>query len=182
MADGVNSEVHLRCQRSDVAGLRVDLMTKMRGVDSFPVLWDRRTTLAVEGGPEISSLALPDLVASKKTRRDKDWPMLRRLVEANYVQFANEPTNPRVDFWLRELRTPELRAECVERFSKAAEAVRPEREAVAAAIAGDLAATGSAIDAKQARERATDEAYWKPLLRELEVLRHRMARRRRGRR
>ena len=26
-------------------------------------------------------LSLPDLIAAKKTQRDKDWPMIRRLIE-----------------------------------------------------------------------------------------------------
>ena len=29
-------------------------------------------------------MALEDLVSAKKTQRDKDWPMLRRLVDASY--------------------------------------------------------------------------------------------------
>jgi hypothetical protein len=29
-------------------------------------------------------MGLPDLVQAKKTQPDKDWPMIRRLVEVNY--------------------------------------------------------------------------------------------------
>jgi hypothetical protein len=35
-------------------------------------------------GP-IEVLSLPDLVTAKKTQRDKDWPMITRLVEADYA-------------------------------------------------------------------------------------------------
>ena len=40
---------HFRCRRSDVAGLRIDLMSWPRGVDGFKELWKRRTTIEVEG-------------------------------------------------------------------------------------------------------------------------------------
>jgi hypothetical protein len=32
--------VHFRCSRADVAGLRIDLMTKLRGVADFEELWN----------------------------------------------------------------------------------------------------------------------------------------------
>src|SRR6476619_4035433 len=35
--------VHFRCRQPDVAGLRIDVMTQMRGVAPFPELWARRT-------------------------------------------------------------------------------------------------------------------------------------------
>src|SRR5882762_3454280 len=37
--------VHFRCRREDVAGLRIDLMSSLRGVEPFEDLWVRRTTL-----------------------------------------------------------------------------------------------------------------------------------------
>ena len=39
--------VHFRCHNAEAFGMRVDVMTKMRGVESFPKLWTRRTTLSV---------------------------------------------------------------------------------------------------------------------------------------
>ena len=35
-------------------------------------------------------LLFPDLAVSKKAQRAKDWPMLRRLVEVNYLTFREE--------------------------------------------------------------------------------------------
>ena len=55
--------------------MRVDVMSKMRGVDSFAKLWRRRTTIEISGGEKYDLLSLPDLVQAKKTQRDKDWPM-----------------------------------------------------------------------------------------------------------
>ena len=48
------------------------------------------------GGGAVEVLSLPDLAASKKTQRDKDWPMLRRLVEVNYLTHRDQATDPRV--------------------------------------------------------------------------------------
>ena len=81
-------------------------MSVMRGVDAFEELWQRRTTLEYDSGDSLEVVSLPDLVAAKKTQRDKDWPMIRRLVEANYVQNRDDPTNEQIRFWLEESRTP----------------------------------------------------------------------------
>src|SRR3954452_12654152 len=84
--------IHFRCQHPEALQMRVDVMSKMRGVDSFPNLcnlWRRRTTLQIPDGEKCDLLSLSDLVQAKKTQRDKDWPMLRRLVEAHY--FQNQP-------------------------------------------------------------------------------------------
>jgi len=69
--------VHFRCQAPSCAGMRIDVLSKMRGVDNFPELWERRTTVQAEDG-EYEVLSLPDLVRAKKTQRAKDWPMIRR--------------------------------------------------------------------------------------------------------
>lgn len=164
--------IHFRC---GARGLRIDVMSRMRGVDPFPELWRRRTTLAVpnpSGEPlEIDVMALPDLVASKKTQRDKDWPMIRRLLEANYFEFREQPTPARVDFWLQELRTAELLAECVARFPRDAARIESERRLLAAAHAGDLRACEHGLAEEQEAERERDRVYWQPLRAELERLR-----------
>ena len=42
--------IHFRCRHSGALRMRVDIMSKMRGVDSFAKLWKRRTTLRLPGG------------------------------------------------------------------------------------------------------------------------------------
>ena len=61
-------------------GLRVDVMSVLRGVDPFDQLWQRRTTIADDAGNQYDLLSLADLVQAKKTQRDKDWPMIARLL------------------------------------------------------------------------------------------------------
>ncbi|HLG05759.1 MAG TPA: hypothetical protein VI383_06395 [Gemmatimonadales bacterium] len=163
--------VHFRCGD----GLRIDVMSRMRGVGPFPDLWARRTTLMLPGQTgaslEIDVMSLPDLVSSKKTQRDKDWPMIRRLLESNYFEFRERPTPSRVDFWLRELRTPELLVECVAKFPEEAAGKESGRPALIAAREGDVRAIESELAIEQEAERERDRAYWGPLRAELEQLR-----------
>ncbi len=163
--------VHFRCRHAEARGFRVDVMAKLRGVDPFADLWARRTTWELPEDLRVETLSLPDLVASKKTQRDKDWPMVRRLVEANYAQAFSDPTPERIAFWLRELRTPELLVEVARRFPDEARQAAARRQAVAAAQAGDPERVGACLNQEEARERALDRAYWAPLKAELERLR-----------
>ncbi|MEO7520607.1 MAG: hypothetical protein ABIW79_02200 [Gemmatimonas sp.] len=69
--------VHFSIPDESSSPLRVDVMSRMRGVDAFPFLWERRTTIALptgQGDTEVlvDVMALEDLVAAKKTQRDKD--------------------------------------------------------------------------------------------------------------
>ena len=100
-------------------------------------LIDRIGDVATEG-ETIDLLSLPDLVRAKKTQRDKDWPMIRRLVEQSYYSTTVELSAQFAGFWIAELRSPELLIEAVERFPAAAE--QSPRPAVQAALRGDRAA------------------------------------------
>jgi hypothetical protein len=162
--------VHFRCNREDVAELRIDIMSSLRGVAAFEELWQRRTTIETEG-QEVDMLSIEDLVRAKKTQRDKDWPMIRRLVEQSYFGAAVPPPRALVDFWLRELRTPELLLAVASAHPDAATNLVPARLAIAAALRGDVPATNEALGAEEREERRKDREYWEPLKRELEELR-----------
>jgi len=164
--------VHLRCHHGEAAGLRVDLMAVLRGLAPFPELWARRTTLGAEDGTRFELLALADLVTAKKTQRDKDWPMVRRLVEADYAAHSEQATTAQVRFWLREARTPQLLLELAARFPAECIALVKARPLLKEVHRG-LAAVEEALEAEQRYERARDRAYWEPLKRELEALRRR---------
>jgi hypothetical protein len=160
--------VHFRCRREDVAQLRIDVMGRLRGVEDFEKLWSRRTTIEVDGEP-VDLLAIEDLVRAKKTQRDKDWPMIRRLVEQSYFSASSSHTPDQVEFWLRELRTPELLVRAAAEHRSAALASR--RPAVAAALTSDVEGVEQALDAEEREERLRDREYWAPLKREIEALR-----------
>ena len=164
--------VHFRCRQPEVAGLRIDVMTQMRGVAPFPELWARRTTLIFED-EELEVMSLPDLVAAKKTQRDKDWPMIRRLVEVNYLSYREDPTEERIRFWLRDLRTPELLVEVVRTHPDLAREISAERPLLRQATleALDSGLLGRTLRDEEEAERRLDAEYWKPLREHLERLR-----------
>jgi hypothetical protein len=163
--------VHFRCRHPEAAGMRIDVTTKMRGVDSFPKLWARRTTLSLDDGP-IELMSLPDLVQAKKTQRDKDWPMLRRLIEVNYFANRENPTREQIRFWFLELRTPELLIELAAREGRIPIQLRRKRPLLELATTLTKSSLVNALQEEEQKEREADRQYWAPLKKELETLRH----------
>ena len=153
--------------------MRVDVMSVMRGVAPFPELWERRTTLETRSGTRVELIALADLVRAKKTQRDRDWPMIRRLVESHFSRHGSEPAPEQIGFWLRECRTPPILFEVVRRFPDQAAAELPARPLLSLAIAPDETGLAEALAAEERREREADRLYWLPLRKELEGLRRR---------
>lgn len=164
--------VHYRCKASGVEGLRVDIMTKLRDLPDFSILWDRRTTITESDGQNIDLLSVPDLVNAKKTQRMKDWPMISALVEGHYDQYTSEPNPSRIDFWLRESRVEDRLIDLVVRFpAEAAAMAASTRPLLALAITPDLPRLREALDAEVRAEQEKDRIYWEPLKREMEEFR-----------
>ena len=165
--------VHFRCQHPDAAKLRVDVMARMRGVADFAELWERRTTLQGDDGTIYELMSLPDLIQAKKTQRDKDWPMIRRLIEADRAACPGLPSPAQARLWLREGRTPGLLIDLARGFSdEARDLAATSRPLLNAAIQGDEAGLEQALADEERAERAADRAYWTPLKAELERMRH----------
>lgn len=164
--------IHFRCQHPEALRMRVDVMSKMRGVDAFAKLWRRRTTIELPGGTKCDLLSLPDLVQAKKTQRDKDWPMIRRLVEAHYFQHRTKANPAQIRFWLLELRSPEIILELAPRHSAVCRRLVSMRPLLAHAAAGELKKLETALLAEETTQRERDRQYWLPLKAELEKLRH----------
>ena len=164
--------IHFRCEHPEASQLRIDIMSKMRGVDSFAQLWKRRTVIELSDATMCDLLSLPDLVQAKKTQRDKDWPMLRRLVEAHYFENREQTTPTLAHFWLRELRTPNLLIALAKAHPTIAKRLLKGRLLLTHAIEGDADALADALQKEESTERARDRDYWQPRLRELEALRH----------
>jgi hypothetical protein len=154
----------------------VDILSKMRGVEPFPKLWKRRTTIELPDGLRCDLLGLSDLVRAKKTQRDKDWPMIRRLVEAHYFQNRERAKPAQVGFWLRELRTPALLIEVAQSNNAAARKAVSKRPLISPAIAGNAPELERALRDEELTERQRDKNYWSPLRKELEKLRHSVSR------
>jgi hypothetical protein len=162
--------VHFRCYHPECLRMRIDVMSVMRGVDPFDKLWGRRTQLVSEDGTSFDVMSLPDLVRAKKTQRDKDWPMIRRLVEADYVGIEH-PTMQQVRFWLTESRTPPMLIEMAKTYRVEADALASGRPLLRTALAQDEAALEVALYEEEKLERDVDRQYWEPLKAELGALR-----------
>ena len=163
--------VHFRCHHPEVENLRLDVMTKLRGCDDFESLWERRTTIQDENGITYELLSIEDLVNAKKTQRDKDWPMIRRLVEAHYDQMKDSPTTDMVKFWLRELRTPTLLIAVARQYPQLVADVAATRTWLQDLASLNRDSIEQLLVQEESHERALDEAYWRPLKAELEALR-----------
>jgi len=162
---------HFRSLAPGLQRLRIDLMTRMRGVESFARLWKRRVDIELPGLGTLALLSLPDLVRAKKTQRDKDWPMIRRLIESDIARTASPPPLPKILFWLRECRTVEHLRLLGERFPDQARRVVAERPALRAAMTSTVGRATVLLRNEEHRERVLDRAYWKPLKAELERMR-----------
>ncbi len=129
--------VHFRCKRTDVAGPtnRSNVFVARHGIV--------RGALGAPDyhrgcGTSHRSLALEDFVHSKKTQKDKDWPIIRRLVEQSYFGRSETQDPAQIDFWLRELRTPQLLIELAQANPVRGRLVASSRPAMESALAGDL--------------------------------------------
>jgi hypothetical protein len=163
--------VHFRCQHPEALNMRIDVMTRMRGVDGFDAIWDRCTVLADAAGNQFQIMGIHDLIKAKKTQRDKDWPMIRRLVESHYDFYRNDATNERIAFWIMESRTPEMLIALAADFSDVARALVPRRPLLSEAFAASRRAIETGLRTEELAEKEADRAYWEPLKRELEQLR-----------
>lgn len=143
----------------------VDAAAPRRGRAPF-----RASSLDVQA-VQVDLVSLDDLVQAKKTQRDKDWPMIRRLLERSYFGRPPSPGPGLVAFWLRELRTPELLCAVAEDYPEAAASLAASRPAVTAAMRAGVKEVDACLEAEEAEERERDRIYWEPLKRELEALR-----------
>ena len=112
-------------------------------------------------------LGVEDLVRAKKTQLDKDWPMIARLVESDYIGCGSRPPRSRVRFWLLEARTADLLSVLVRRFRGTAANLASTRPAIQAASDNDPDGIHAALIEEQAREQAAEREFWKPLRDEL---------------
>lgn len=164
---------HFRCQREDLKGLRIDIIGVMRGVDPFPELWKRRVEIELPEIGKVAVIGLSDLVNAKKTQRDKDWPMIRRLIEADIYSSPDDPSQDKIYFWLAECRTAELLISLATQYSKIASRTALTRPLIRLAIEGNRDKIQKLLRDEEERERELDRQYWAPLRAELEAWRRR---------
>ncbi len=167
---------HFRCRAAGLQNVRLDVMAVMRNGAPFEALWRRRVVLDLPGGVRVSLMSVEDLVRVKKTQRDKDWPMVRRLVETD-VHAYRRPSPRKVRFWLRECRTSRMICTLAKGHRALARREAAHRPLLLVALSGDERAVESALRSEESAERERDRAYWRPLRAELERMRLRRPRR-----
>ena len=164
---------HFRCGAPGVEGLRIDVMGKLRGLANFDVLWNRRMEIVLPGVCTVPVMALEDLVRAKKTQRDKDWPMIRRLIEADYFQRHTEATEDDVRFWLAECRTLDILQEIVSKYPDLARDMVDCRPLLGCVLEGRRTDVDIQLRHEEDCERKLDRRYWAPLREELAAWRRR---------
>jgi len=162
---------HFRCASSDVRGLRIDVISRLRGCEAFDKLWQRKNAVSLRGGGVINVIGLQDLVQSKKTQRDKDWLMLKRLVENDIILNKHESSNERIKWWFRECRNAGILIELAEKYPQSARDGTANRPLLSQTIACDEQKLNIQLHDEEIIERQKDILYWAPLKKELEMLR-----------
>lgn len=163
---------HFRCKAKDVKNLRIDIISKLRGCEPFNELWKRKNTVWLKSGSSIDVIGLRDIVQSKKTQRDKDWLMLKILVENDIILNRDNPSDGEVRWWFLESRTPERLIELAKKYPKIAKECIIKRPLLSGAITQDIQKLSSQLLEEELLERQKDIEYWTPLKKELELLRH----------
>jgi hypothetical protein len=159
---------HFRFPKSDPKGFRIDIIAKMRGVASFPIVWRNRNEVQLPEIGKIAVMGLEDLVRSKKTQRDKDWPMIRRLVESDIYNAAPDPAEDKIRFWLAECRTPGLLLSLVAKSPQTAQSMFKHRPLLQVALLGKEEEIQKELHEEEELERKRDRDYWAPLRKDLE--------------
>ncbi|MBI5155170.1 hypothetical protein HZA57_08030 [Candidatus Poribacteria bacterium] len=94
--------------------------------------------------------------------------MIRKLVEADFAAGFSNAGGPRVAFWLRECRTPDLLIELCGRLPEELARELPGSTRLALATSGRERELESALREEEDIERAKDRECWQPLNAELE--------------
>ena len=163
--------VHFRCARDDVAGLRLDLMTRPPRLPDIDAVWRRHTVIDLDFGP-VSVVALEDLVSTKKTQRDKDWATIGELVAADMIAHEGSADRSRTEFWLRETRDADALIQLASEFREIAVITTADRPLLHAALQANHLALELELAREQIDGKQADREYWAPLRAELEQMRH----------
>jgi hypothetical protein len=164
--------VHFRCKHPDALNMRIDIMSVLHNASPFETLWERRTSMELSDGLIVDVISLSDLVAIKKTQRDKDWSHIRRLIEAHYFENHGKSTPEHVRFWLMEARTPQILRQHAIENPKLISELQKQRELLRLLPGCSEDELSAALIDEEKKTREADRAYWRPLLEELEKIRH----------
>jgi hypothetical protein len=147
------------------------MMAKLRGCRGFDALGADRTTIELEDETFIDLLAIADLVTAKKTQREKDSPMIRRLVDAHYWEFSGCANEKQIDFWLLESRSPDVLVELSQSAPMICRRLSVTRPLLNFAQDNEYQRLHQELAIEKKTSMQADQAYWQLLIKELEILR-----------
>ena len=163
---------HFRCKAKEAQGLRIDIISQLRGCDFFDKLWNRKKAISLKNSETVYVLGLRDLVQSKKTQRDKDWLMLKRLVENDIILHKEAPSKEQIKWWLSESRNAQTIMNLAKEYPEILQECIGERPLLQEAANQNAERLNLKLNEEEAAQRQKDIEYWEPLKKELETLRH----------
>jgi hypothetical protein len=161
---------HFECGTRDTKGFRIDIMAKLRGCPDFQELWAKRNSIRIDD-MSVPVMGLRHLVSAKKTQRDKDWPMIRRLIENDYSS-KKTPRTSDLLWWFSDCRTPGLLINLGEKHASLCRKMALKRPLLRFALTKNSDALEKSLMEEELKERRTDREYWAPLKMEIERMRH----------
>jgi hypothetical protein len=136
------------------------------------MLWKRKKTFRVQSKKMIDVIGIRDLVQSKKTQRDKDWFMIKRLIDNDITLHHRNTSDDTIQWWLQECRNASLLIELAEKYPQSAQNLLLKRPLLTSAVAKNIQEVTAMLQEEELTERRKDIEYWNPLKKELEFLRH----------
>ncbi len=97
--------------------------------------------------------------------------MIRRLVEADYFTYRGKAGAKQIGFWLKEARSPEILIELKREFPARFAQEAKKRRVLRAVAKKPVQELEKLLRREEDLERTKDRAYWRPLRREMELLR-----------
>jgi hypothetical protein len=98
--------------------------------------------------------------------------MLRRLVDGDIILKKYKAGADRIKWWFIECRNAGILMDLAKRYHRLAKESAGDRPLISSAIRRDERGLSVRLDGEEAEEREKDIAYWIPLKKELEALRH----------
>lgn len=98
--------------------------------------------------------------------------MLKRLVNNDIILKEYKASPGRTKWWFSECRSTDILVELVKRYGAIAKESVKNRPLISSAVRGDKRGLLIKLNREEAEERKKDIAYWLPLRKELEALRH----------
>ncbi len=97
---------------------------------------------------------------------------LKRLVNNDILTHNYEASKEHIQWWFQECRDGALLVDLAKKYPEIARKNFSNRPLLKAVVANDIKKINRGLFDEEQLERDKDKEYWKPLIKELETLRH----------